>query len=195
MRPTLLLLTLLASCCAWAGPFGVEMGDKRDDPKFDGFDGEGSWLRRGENPPEPHPYLEHYTVTFSDKYGACTVLGAGSSEEDDRYGLKTKETVDWLAKQISSKYGKPKALTDEALPNSEWAGPENWTKAIAKRERTYEYEWEPKGRPNRVQRIYVAATGYFTFDDKPVGMVGVKFVFANIDACEAEDIARGAEAF
>lgn len=196
MHIPMLLILLLIPIVSSAGPFGIEKGDTKNDPKFANFtalNGEENYLY-GKNPPKPHSSFEAYIVRFSSSTGACWVKAIGKDIDADNFGIRTKVELEKISDQIKKKYGNYEK-TDRLFSGSIWDDPDDWMMGLYKNERFLMYEWNSKTSSTvaeyDLKSIYAAAKA----KDSSDGYVIAEFYFTNHDQCEAEEDKQGEDAF
>lgn len=163
------------------GPFGFKAGDdialyKNCAPA----DADGSYLCT--SAPKPHVEFPQVNVWHMKGVGICMVSAATEPKNTSVQGYEIMRATDAIADQVALAYGKPKKF-DFLHAGSIWSQPQEWTRAVNLKERTYVYTWD-KLNKNSVREISVkahtlGAGNVFVTD----GMVRVEFRMTNIDKC------------
>lgn len=175
-----LVLLVISFTSAFAGPFGLEKGMSYDQVKeaCGGREpvsiGEGRYLIV---PQKPHPYFTRYVAWIDEKEGLNYIKAIGADIETSSYGIELKSKYNSLETSLSKTYGRCDR-TDILLPGSIWDDPDDWMKALEKKERFLMTQWTRKygsTLPETLAGIYLAAVanGYSS------GYVSLEYEFSN----------------
>ncbi len=121
------------------GPLGIAKGEALSD--LDKPKEEGPGLYTLGSVPSPYPNVEMYQVVNTEGHGTCKIILVSNDLTPDAYGLETKSTVDGVADDLSTRYGKPTDSYDFLSPGSIWSDPKDWYDGIRQNERHYAHTW------------------------------------------------------
>ncbi len=110
-------------------------------------------------PPNAHPLFSEYYVQVSGDLGVVWIKAFSNPIENDAYGRALTALVDRVASQLTQKYGEGDK-TDLLFDGSIWNEPQDWSAALAAKERFYSYMWErPKSKklPEDLASIFIGA--------------------------------------
>lgn len=164
------------------GPFGVAMGMTKE--MFKGHItpiGNGTYLF--DNPPKPHPDFVRYAVQISDKSGLCWIKAIGKDITTNPHGHQLQTEFDDFEEKLDQRYGKHKR-TDFLTVGSIWKEPEDWMRALHKKERYLFTSWKgaEKPLPNDIASVALLATA----NDTNSGYLAIEYSFSNETECEQE---------
>ena len=60
---------------------------------------------RVDNPPNPHPLFDFYSVLVHDELGILRIHGIGKKHKNDKYGQAVRSDFDSVVKSLDGKYG------------------------------------------------------------------------------------------
>ena len=83
-----------------AGPLqGIDLGDPSN------VIGGILYEYRVDNPPNPHPLFDFYSVSVHDELGILKIVAFGKINKNDKYGTAVRGTFDRVVKSLDGKYG------------------------------------------------------------------------------------------
>ena len=190
MRFFVLCLFLSFSSLATAQPFGIVMGQQVETLKAEKTDQEFTYRI---TPPKTHPEIERYLVTATPGQGVCAVGGISTDHSEDAFGIKVRNVAIDIRKQIDTVYG-PSRIEDFLETGSIWRNANEWTTAIFKHERTYQFVWGKKAGPIISNNVVKISASVQAFDHSSTYLL-ILFVFKNYEACKAEMNGAASKAF
>lgn len=201
MTRVLTALVALLPCLAYpqvSGPFGINMGDSPEDPKFENFEeinptGPGMIAFMGSSPPAPHSSFSTYAIQYHPDQGACWGQARTEYNENDRFGITIRNDMESVVEQISRRYGSPQK-TDRLMPGALFDEAEDWSRALSRNERFYFYEWDESQLSqvgNGVSSMIFLAQGTGLDRTRAV----LEWQFENYTACKALADSLDSEAF
>jgi len=133
----------------YCGPFGTDMGDKKE--KFKDLKPYTEQGIEGENfktflLPKNHSLFEQYILTFGSS-GLARIICVTPILRDDSYGFTAIKRYDTLKNQLSKKYGSPE-VKEFLQPGSIWKEPNNFAISIQKKERVHFSRWDNISKDN-----------------------------------------------
>lgn len=131
-------ISLMATSAKADGPFGIEIGEEKDDLKIEKEI--NNWLYQI-TPPSPHKSFEHYAVSYHPDTGVCHLRAIGKEIDTEEYGKAIKSEFTKIKTLIDNIYGEGK-LTDEIDTDGYWGADRDWMMSIVKGERTYGAHWD-----------------------------------------------------
>ena len=149
-RPIILIacaLSTISTLHAFAqndAPFGLRMGTARDEV----LRVVGSY--RETQPgffqvldvPEKDADFEGYGLVVSPTMGLCKIMAVSKDVPLNASGDRLKDTFAKIAASLDERYGKHE-IFDYLKAESFWKGSENWSMALAKRDRVLAGTWTP----------------------------------------------------
>ncbi|TXN26868.1 hypothetical protein [Methylobacterium sp. WL19] len=121
-------------------------------------------------------------LQFTPKTGICAIVAISKQVDTAANGQQLKSAVDDMADQLKQGYGNHSTKGDMLTAGSIWREPGEWTTALAKKERFYQYFWMTEGKKklkNNVESIGLKARSSSTYS----GSFIVKYEFINFDEC------------
>lgn len=146
-KASLCIAALLLVCsCAFAGPFGIEMGWTLDQCKKAGARMIGdSYVENGVTsffftPPKMHSSFDEYIIRIDDVYGVYDIAAYSGTIDTAGSGSQIKSKFVTIRDQIAKTYGEPLML-DYLDKGSIWDEPQYWMMGLVKGERHYSAMW------------------------------------------------------
>ena len=144
---------LSAQACL-AGPFGTNMGDKKEQYKNLTPAGDDAYMTR--DVPLPHSAFEEYHLFFGES--GLNAVAARSVYKNDKFGTSAQNEYIKIKKQLISKYGEPETkefLRDGALYKED----AYFVASLYKSERLHGALWEFKKAKDGVKKITLFLAG------------------------------------
>ena len=164
---------ILDGVASGAELFGYDMGQDIEGTPH-GVDEEGRYYTNMQNPPRPFDkVMAHYTSVA----GICAVSGLLAVDGADESGVKQKEQVDILARQLEAQYGNL-AATSVNVPYDPDLAPSDDYGEVEEPPSFVLYEWRAVEQPH-----YADGVSIVTLEAKGE-LVKLKYTFANADACD-----------
>lgn len=174
---TLLSAFMFFASLSYAGPFGTTMGDSPDkytDLKNTKTNQFGIERYQTTKMPKIHSSFEEYILDFGST-GLVSVMAVSEIFDNDRAGIKARNTYDTLKKQLSEKYGIP--LVGEMLsPSSIWKKENEFIASIVHNERVHGCQWE-ENLPDNLKEIQLIIYG----ESYDRARVVINYKYINID--------------
>lgn len=156
---TLLSVFMFFASLSYAGPFGTTMGDSPDkytDLKNTKTNQFGIERYLTSKMPKMHSSFENYLLDFGNA-GLVSVVAVSEIFDNDRAGIRVRNSYDTLKKQLSEKYGSPRVL-EMLSPNSIWKKENEFINSIVHNERVHGCQWE-KNLPDNLKEIKLMIYG------------------------------------
>lgn len=156
---TLLSAFMFFASLSYAGPFGTTMGDSPDkytDLKNTKTNQFGIERYLTSKMPKMHSSFENYLLDFGNA-GLVSVVAVSEIFDNDRAGIRIRNSYDTLKKQLSEKYGSPLVL-EMLSPNSIWKKENEFINSIVHNERVHGCQWE-KNLPDNLKEIKLMIYG------------------------------------
>ncbi len=161
-KASLCIVALLLVCsCAFAGPFGIEMGwtvldlEKANIP-YEMAKTQNNITIYYVEPTNPHPSFTEYMVRMDTTDGIYDIRAISDDIEDSDFGTKTKAEYLQVKEQVSSTYGTPEEF-DFLKSGSIWDAPEDWMFGLYKGDRYLVSFWDPN--TDAIESISLEAKG------------------------------------
>jgi hypothetical protein len=175
--------TSLAKKVTGNGPFGLEMGIKRED-----FEGSLEELRpywfKTPAVPKMHSSFEDYVLQITPVQGLSFIKAIGKTISTNPYGIELRSAFENLRGKLENIYGVSEKK-DYLMYDSIWNEPRDWMHSILSKERGLSAKWErTKGRnlQNDLELIYLFVAAWSTSE----GYIGLEYVFTNKTASDQE---------
>lgn len=177
---------LFAIFSIFAGPFGLEKGMSYEQVKQ--ACGGREPVSVGENryliiPVKQHPYFVRYVAWIDSKDGLNYIKAIGADISTNGYGLEVRSKYDSLEASLCKTYGKCDR-TSILMPGSIWNDPDDWMKALEKKDRYLMTTWKNKdgaNLPDDIVGIYLAASA----NSSSSGYICLEYEFSNHEKIEA----------
>jgi len=184
MRPLLVIL-LLASGYATAGPFGTSIGMSKSDLGIGANTEELSTYKfQLSKLPKTSKLFESYIVKVTPDNGLCYVKAIGVNIDSSVYGSQLKTQFTKLNKSLQKKY--IKGTTHDFLSSgSIWNEPRDFMTGLLKKERflvAYYDAEEGSTMVEGVQRAVLSGSAL----SSDTGYVNIDYFFNNHDSCNSE---------
>lgn len=180
------LLSLFTVFSVFAGPFGLEKGMSYEQVKE--VCGGRELVSVGEDryfiiPIKQHPYFVRYVAWIDSKDGLNYVKAIGADINTNGYGLELRSKYDSLEASLCKTYGKCDR-TSILMPGSIWDDPDDWMKALEKKDRYLMTSWKKQdgsSLPEDIVGIYLAAYA----NSSTSGYICLEYEFSNHEKIEA----------
>jgi|GEM_PF-2850525 hypothetical protein len=151
----IVLMGILLSGVAHAGPFGTSEGDGLD--RYPGAESLGDNTYVVYSLPKSHPDFDTFLLTIPGKYGLVKIQALSKTIDNDSAGEKTRALFSKIQKQLESKYGEPEYVFDDIKPDSIWKKTTEWSIALAKDERALRARWKVQNDKDHIIIIGLSA--------------------------------------
>ncbi len=175
-----LVLVLASAPSAFAGPFGLSMGDSVSSLGATPTDVPGVY--RLAKPPRPNSAMDFYTLVSIPSTGLCKVSAVTINNERDADGSSLRAQFEDISSAISDKYGPPRNTYDFLKDGSIWKDSIDYTMSIHQNERTLASFWSfENGRASsdHISNIMIEAKAL----GRDTNYVRVSYEFENSDKC------------
>jgi len=160
---------------AFAGPFGVDMGDPISSFAPKAQDNHMSTLGKV---PNPHSDFESYIVVHDENGAICKIAALGKTQERDGYGMSVRTVYDRLKKGLISKYGEPSSDHEMHLGGI-WDDADDWVMSIRQGERYHQISWIEMPLPDDIKSITLKVAASSSRDS----YVTLSYEFTSFPAC------------
>lgn len=182
---SIVLLIMVYIPFVFAGPFGLEMGMSYEQVKeaCGGREpvsvGNGAYII---TPTKTHPYFIRYIAWIDDIEGLNYIKAIGADIDTNGYGIELRSKFESLESSLSKSYGKCDR-TSFLLPSSIWDEPDDWMKALEKKERYLLSAWGRKygsTLPENITSIGLVASA----NSSSNGYITLEYEFSNNEKVE-----------
>lgn len=181
-RAAVLVVALLVSVGAMAGPFGLEMGTSIDELRKSMTLKESStYTYEVESGiPQKHPDFYGYKLVVTPEHGLCKIVALAGPIKSSVYGTELRSSFQSIEEALSAKYGAPKKL-DRLRTGSIWDEPKDWMIGLNKGERSLFSIWSLPGTPDSLSDVVLEAKAVRVDQ----GGLILMYEFTNAKACLA----------
>ncbi|MCR5188965.1 MAG: hypothetical protein K6C97_08515 [Treponema sp.] len=188
-KPIAIIFILFFSMISvFAGPFGLSKGMTYDQVKEACGGREPVKVAEGRYlivPTKPHPYFTRYVAWIDAKEGLNYIKAIGADISTNGYGIELRSKYDSIEASLSKNYGTGDK-TSLLLPGSIWDDPDDWMKALEKKERYLMTIWSKKygsTLPEEITSICIAACA----ESSSSGYVCLEYEFSNHETVSAAE--------
>jgi hypothetical protein len=164
---TSLAAVLVAQSPEPSSPFGLTMGMSQAQLfKLLGAAPDRTGSIATKRVPRPDRAFETYRLRVSPALGLCRVSGIGRNIGINAQGQQLKTAFAAMVAGLTARYGPPSSVVDRLVPGSRLNGPDEWTTALLREERTLMTYWSSPANAPDLSGISVRAlalnrsTGY-----------------------------------
>ena len=173
----------MSSIAAYAGPFGLEMGQSLNQ-----IDKEAKQVAPNvyttTKVPKPHSAFELYALKIGPKSGLCWVKAIGKNIGTSAYGIELKSEFNEMKRKLEKAYGKHET-TDLLLPGSIWNEPDEFMMAMIKKQRFLMAIWD--GEKGSTLSDNLESVGLIANPGgRDKGYLSIEYSFTNKEECDKE---------
>lgn len=172
------------------GPFGLQQGISLEEAKglIPDLSAQADASTPGwystSNVPTPHPAFEGYSLEFSQKSGLCAIVGIGKDIQTGSSGAELRAQFDDLAGALTERYGNGKKFDYYSGGGS--GDSQYFMMYLNQRDQTLAETWEAaKGAKLPPTMSGITLQAHASRSD--TGFVNVRYDFANLKDCTAEE--------
>lgn len=165
------------------GPFGLEMGLKRDE-YLGSLQEVKPGLYQAAEVPKPHSSFEFHILEFGPSCGLSWIKAIGKTIETNDFGTPIESAFEEMKKKLVKTYGASENFS-YLMEGSIWSEPRDWMQGLLNGDRVLASKWEAhshKQLPNQLSSIYLIACA----TDTSSGFLAIEYAFENHAASEEE---------
>lgn len=158
------------------GPFGLEMGVKKDEYPCPLQELKPGWYKADEVP-KPHSAFEYHVLQFSPCSGLSWIKAVGKTITTNDFGTSLQNAFDEMKEKLSKKYGESESFSF-LMEGSIWHEPQDWMQGLLNEDRTLAARWKASSQkqlPNQLSCVFLVAEAA----DTSSGYVAVEYEFEN----------------
>ena len=167
------------------GPFGLEMGLKRDEYLGSLQEVKPGYYQAAEVP-KPHSSFEFHILEFGPSSGLSWIKAIGKTIETNDFGTPIESAFEEMKTKLVKTYGASENIS-YLMEGSIWSEPRDWMQGLLNGDRVLASRWEAhshKQLPNHLSSIFLLAGA----TDTSSGYIAIEYAFEN-HAAAAEEIA------
>ena len=165
-----------------SGPFGLEMGMKKDQVKI--AEEIAPYTYGLINVPKPHSAFPSIIGRITPNNGLSCIRALGNNIITQGLGLEVKYEFENYINKLSKTYGEVKVIND-LMQGSIWDQPQDWMMSIEKKERMYLAQWHEDYGLNLPNNLISITLGVFAHDDHN-GQLILDYYFKNSTTAQEE---------
>ena len=165
-----------------SGPFGLEMGMKKDQVKI--AEEIAPYTYGLINVPKPHSAFPSIIGRITPNNGLSCIRALGNNIITQGLGLEVKYEFENYINKLSKTYGEARVF-NQLMQGSIWNRPEDWMSSIERKERVYMAQWLEEDKLNLPNNLNSISLGVYAYDDHN-GQLVLEYYFNNSTAADEE---------